>query len=126
MNKELAALKAEIGPGLGAARASRELRPRALQLALGTLRRLVAENSSGPVEWRYADKPDLCSQRHGSITPLESTDRRVRVLVVSGISATAGDDRPDADALLELPAEEDRGQATCSMRWLIVRCLPTR
>jgi hypothetical protein len=50
----------------------------------------------------------------------------VHVLVLSGISATAGNDRPDADALLGLPAEEDRGQATCSMRWLIVRCLPTR
>ena len=51
---------------------------RALQLALGTIRRLVARSSSGRVEWRYADKPDLCSDRHGSITPLESTDRGIR------------------------------------------------
>jgi hypothetical protein len=48
------------------------------------------------------------------------------VLVLSGISVTVGDGRPDADALLELPAAEDRGQATCSMRWLIAGCLPAR
>jgi hypothetical protein len=48
VDKELAALKAEIGPGSPAPPELAGAEARALQLALGTLRRLVAENFNRP------------------------------------------------------------------------------